>query len=109
MVRGLICFINDLRKSFHEAILLLDDNETFSYNECIVAKFTQQTNITGSIFNKYNSSLKSNTYKCDSQRIEFCFFTPYIEKYVIRCGITPFDLFTSSDHREIYLNIHILL
>ena len=109
MVRGLICFINDLRKSIHEIILLLDDNETFSYNKCILAKLVQQTNITDSIFNKYDSSLKSITYKRDSQRIDFCFCTPHIEKYLIRCGITPFDLFTSTDHREIYLNINILL
>lgn len=64
--------------------------------------------MTDHIFNKHGNCLESNTYKRDSQTIDFCFCTPHVEEFIFRCGITPFDLLTSSDHRGIYLDINIL-
>ena len=64
-------------------------------------------NLTDPIFNKHDSHLEPNSYKRGSSRIDYAFCTPHIEKFIIRCGITPFDFFTSSDHRGLYLNINI--
>ena len=64
-------------------------------------------NLTDPIFNKHDSHLEPKTYKRGSSRIDYAFCIPHIEKFIIRCGITPFDLFTSSDHRGLYLNINI--
>lgn len=65
--------------------------------------------MTDSIFNKDDNSLEPNTYKRVIQRIYICFCTSHIEEYIIHCGITPFDLLTPLDDRDIYLDINILL
>ena len=65
-------------------------------------------NLTDPIFNKHDSHLEPNSYKRGSSRIDYAFCTPHIEKFIIRCGINPFDLFISSDYRALYLDINIL-
>ena len=108
MIQDLIVFINDLSSPHHEVILLLDANETFISSECVLSKLTRKTSITDPIFNKRGNNLKPNTYKRGISRIDFCFCTPHIKDFIISCEMTPFDLFTSSDHRGIYLDVNIL-
>ena len=61
--------------------------------------------MTDPIFNKHGNHLEPNTHKNGVSRIDYAFCTPHLEKFIIRCGITPFDLFTSSDHRDLYLDV----
>ena len=60
-------------------------------------------------FTKHGGKLEPNTYKRGSQRIDFYVCNPHIEEFIIFCGINPFDVFTSSSHRVIYLDVNILL
>ena len=63
MITYLFVFINDLRSSNDEVILLIDANEAFISRECGIFKLTKQTYITDPIFNKHGINLESNTYK----------------------------------------------
>ena len=108
MLQDLIIFTNELISPNHEVILLVDANEDFISSECGLSKFTRKKYITDPIFNKHGSHLEPNTHKSGISRIDYAFCTPHIEKFIIRCGITPFDLFTSSDHRGLYLDVHLL-
>ena len=108
MISDLVPFINELRNSHHEVILLIDTNEAFIFSDYCLAKITRQTNTTYQIFNKHGNCLEPNTCKRGSERINCCFCTPYIEELTIRSSITPFDLLTSLDYRGIYLDINIL-
>ena len=108
IILGIIIYINDLRKMNHQIILLIDTNEGFTSRDYGLAKLTQHTNMTDPIFNRHDNSLEPNTYTRGSQRMDFHFCTPQIEEYIVRCGIIPTDLLTSSDHRSVYLDINIL-
>ena len=106
MLEDLMLFINEIKSITHEVLLLVDANEDFISSECGLSKFTQSTNMTDPIFNKHGNHLEPNTHKNGVSRIDYAFCTPHLEKFIIRCGITPFDLFTSSDHRGLYLDIN---
>ena len=101
-------FTNEIKSLTHEVLLLVDANEAFISSECGLSKFTQSTNITDPIFNKHGSHLEPNTHKSGLSRIDYAFCTSHIEKFILRCGITLFDLFISSDNRGLYLDIKIL-
>ena len=105
MIEDLIIFTNELISPNHEVILLVDVNEAFISSECGLSKLTRKTNITDPIFNQNGSHLEPNTHKSGISRIDYAFCTPRIEKFITRCGITSFDLFTSSDHRGICLDV----
>ena len=105
MLQDLIIVTNELISPSHEVILLVDTNEAFIFSECGLSKLTRKTNITDPIFNKHGSHLEPNTYKRSISRIDYAFYTPHIEKFIIRYGIIPFYLFTSSDHRGLYLDV----
>ena len=60
------------------------------------------------MFNNHSSNLEPNTYKGDTLRKDYCFCTPHIEDFIISCGANPFDLFISSNHREIFLDVNLL-
>ena len=107
MIQDLIIFTNELISPNHEVILLVDANEAFISSEYGLTKLTRKTNLTDPIFNKHGSHLEPNTHKSGISRIDYAFCTPHIEKFIIRCGINPFDLFTSSDHRGLYLDVNI--
>ena len=102
-----IIFSKYLRKQSHAVIILINDKEYFTSNHYDLVKLTQQSNVTKITFNKHDNNLTPNTYKRRSQGINF-FFTPRIEEYIVRCGVIPFDLFSYSDHRGVYLDINIL-
>ena len=105
MLQDLIIVTNELISPNHEVILLVDTNEAFIFSECGLSKITRKTNITDPIFNKHGSHLESNTHKSGISRIYYAFCNPHIKKFIIRCEITLFDLFTSSDHRGLYLDV----
>ena len=48
-----------------------------------------------------------NTHNCGSDRIDFVLCTRLINDFITKCGITPFDQISQSDHRGIYLNIQV--
>ena len=106
MLQDLIIFTNELISPNHEVILLVDVNEAFISSECRLSKLTRKTNITDPIFNQNGSHLEPNTHKSGISRIDYAFCTTHVEKFTIRCGITPYDLFTSSDHRGFYLDVN---
>ena len=108
MIQDLIIFTNELISYTHEVILLVDTNEAFISSERGLTKLTRKTNLTDPIFNKHGSHFETNTYKRGSSQIDYAFCTPHFEKIIIKRGITPFDLFTSSNHRGLYLDIKCL-
>lgn len=109
MLEDLMLLTNEIKSLTHEVLLLVDVNEAFISSECGLSKFTQSTHMTDPIFNKHGSHLEPNIHKNDVSRIDYVFFTPHLEKFILRCGISTFDLFTSSDHRGLYLDINILV
>lgn len=44
-----------------------------------------------------------------NQRIDFYYYIQNRGRYIVRRVITPFDIFTSSEHRYIYLDINLLI
>ena len=105
MLQYLMIFTNELISPNHEVLLLVDANEAFISSECEFFKLTRSTNLTDPIFNKYGSHLEPNTHKSYIFRIDYAFCIHHLENFMIRCGITPFNFFTSFDHRGLYLNL----
>ena len=48
-----------------------------------------------------------NTCQSGSQRIDHCLCTNQINNFITKCAITPFNFFSSSDHRSSYLDIQL--
>ena len=48
-----------------------------------------------------------NTHQSDSDRIYYCFCTDLINNFIKKCAITPYNLFSSANHRGEYLDIQL--
>ena len=53
----------------------------------------------------HGANRESNTYIRRIERIYYFFCTPKLLKYIIHCGILPFDMVATADHRGAYLDI----
>ena len=90
MIQKLRTFINKLRETQHEVILLIDANESISDKNSRIGKLLSQTQMYDSIFKQYGSNKEPNTHIKGPKRIDYIFRTHQISKYRSSSGILPF-------------------
>ena len=61
------------------------------------------------ISNKYKTCIEPNTYKRGSQRTYYIVCTNRLTLFVRHCDILLSDLITTSNHRELFINIDLYL
>ena len=65
------------------------------------------TQLCDPIFIIHGEHKEPNTYIRGSDRIDYILCTPKLLKYILRCGILPFEMATTADHRGEYLDIRL--
>ena len=106
IIHDLTIFINKLIADNHEVILLIDTNEPLIPGFRI-AKLLQNTNMIDPITLRHGLINIPNTHQSGSDRIDYCFCTDLINNFIKKCAITPYNLFSSADHRDGYLDIQL--
>ena len=74
-----------------------------------ISSLVEHTRIIDPIANKHKTSDEPNTHKSGSKRIYYIVCTNWLTKFIQLCGILPFDFITTSDHRELYIDIDLAL
>lgn len=80
---------------------------TLSYDNEI-AQITKQTKLIDTIAIRHDITLEPNTHQWGFKRIDFVFCSRIINNFIIRCGITSFDLISYSDDQRKNLDIQII-
>ena len=73
MIQKLRTFINKLRETQHEVILLIDANESISDKNSRIGKLLSQTQMYDSIFKQYGSNKEPNTHIKDPSELTIYF------------------------------------
>ena len=105
LISDLAIFINDIRQQQHKVILMIDANESMTKTNSGISNLISLTQLCDPRFMLHGANREPNTYIRGIERIDYCFCTPKLLKYIIRCGIPSFDMVTISDHRGAYLDI----
>ena len=108
MITGLIKFTNKLISENNETILFIDANEPLTPGSGI-EKLCQNTNMIDPIYCSTRIKKIPNNHQSGSQRIDFCLYTDQINNFITKSAITPFNFFSSPDHRGSYIDIQLEL
>ena len=106
MIFDLGTHIKKLIDNQHEVILFIDANEPHIYCSGI-DRLIKRIKIIDPILVRHGCATKPNTHKRGADRIDFVLCTQLINDFITKCGITPFDQISQSDHRGIYLDIQV--
>ena len=101
MINDINNFLAELIFRHHEVIIFIVANEPFIPGTRGIAKLISHPQILDPLISIHGGDLESYTHKNGSKRIDFTFCTQIIDKYIIRCGILPFDTISPTDHRGI--------
>ena len=108
MIDDCTIFINKLIVEHHEVLLLIDANEPLTPDSGI-AKLLQNTKMIDPITIRHGLRNIPNTHQSGSDRIDYYFCTNLINNFILKCAITPYNIFSSADHRGGYLDIQLKL
>ena len=107
LINNLGLYINNLRQQQHEIILMIDANESMTKTNSGISNLISLTQLCDPIFMLHGEHKEPNTYIQGSDRIDYIHCTPKLLKHILRCGILPFDMATTADHRGEYLDIRL--
>ena len=103
----LLNFINSLTRKNHEVLLGTDANEpNILYNNG-VSQLLQHTKLIEIINENHELCKVPNTYIRGHHRIDYFFCTYYISSFINRSSITSFNKVTPSDHRGVFIDLHL--
>ena len=75
MIKDLTNEINNIQSTFHQVTLLIDTNESFNSKEQGISSLVEYTDMSDHIANEYGHNNEPNTYKRESQRIDYILCT----------------------------------
>ena len=104
MIKYLINFTQSLTACSHEIIGCIDTNEPFIPCKSGTTKSVELTDLVDPMINKDGIEGEPPTHQRGSNRIDFIFCTPSIEKFIISIDILPINEISPSDHRGYILD-----
>ena len=84
---------------------MIDANESMTKTKSSISNLISLTQPCDPIFMLHGAHREPNTYIRGSDRIDYLLCTPKLLKYILLCGILPFDMATTTDYRGEYLDI----
>ena len=104
MIIDLTIYIKSILHKQYTILLFIDANE-FLVSKSGVAKLINETGLIDHISLKHGILNEPKTHKRGSSRIDFAFFSRFLNQYIKLYGITPFVDISVVDHREIFDDI----
>ena len=107
MIRDLANFINNLQQHKYEVIVEIDSNESNDQPKNRVDTLLHFTKLIDIISQQHGIKKEPNTRLSGSKCIEFVLCSKHISIFIDKCGITLFNEIKFSDHRGLFLDLHL--
>ena len=107
MIRDLANFINNLQQHKYEVIVEIDSNESNDQPKNRVDTLLHFTKLIDIISQQHGIKKEPNTRLSGSKCIEFVLCSKHISLFIDKCGITLFNEIKFSDHRGLFLDLHL--